>query len=87
MKKAIQKTDIPVKNLKDIKDFIAGCFMIFTDALKSSKFPSSLKMANMKAVVMKGTKSLKQNYKPISILPLISKIFGRTVCKQFTNFF
>ena len=27
-----------VKNLKDIKDFFAGNFMIFNDALKSSKF-------------------------------------------------
>ena len=41
----------------------------------------------MKAIFKKATKSLKQNYKPISILPSISKIFGTTVCKQLTNFF
>ena len=60
--------------------------MIFNGALKSSKFSSSLKMANMKAVFKKGTKSLKKNYKPISILPLIAKIFGRTVCEQLIIF-
>ena len=43
-------------------------------------------MANMKAVSRKG-QSLKENCKPISILPLISRIFVRTICKQLTNFF
>ena len=41
----------------------------------------------MKAIFEKATKSLKENYKLISILPSISKIFGTTVCKQLTNFF
>ena len=40
----------------------------------------------MKAVSRMG-KSLKENCKPISILPLISKTFLITVCKQLTNFF
>ena len=40
----------------------------------------------MKAVSRKG-QSLKENCKPISILPLISRIFVRTICKQLTNFF
>ena len=33
--------------------------MIFNDATTPSKLPSSLKMANMKAVFKKGTKGLK----------------------------
>ena len=48
--------------------------MFFNDAVTSSKFPSSLKMANIKAVSKKGKKSLKENYRPISILRLVSKI-------------
>ena len=32
--------------------------MFFNDAIASSKFPSSLKMANIKAVLKKETKSL-----------------------------
>ena len=44
-------------------------------------------MANIKAVYKKGTKSLKKNYRPISILPLVSKIFERIICKQLTTFF
>ena len=57
-KKVIQETDIPVKILKDNKYFFAGYFkMFFNDAITSSKFPSSLKMAYVKAVFKKGTKS------------------------------
>ena len=39
--------------------FFAGYFQMFiNDAITSSKFPSSLKMANVKTVFKKGTKSL-----------------------------
>ena len=34
--------------------------MSFNDAITSSKFPSSLKMANMKVAFKKGTKVLKK---------------------------
>ena len=61
--------------------------MCFNDAITSSKFPSSLKMENIKAVFKKGTKSIKENYRPISISPLVSKIFERIICKQLTTFF
>ena len=60
--------------------------MFFNDTITSSKFPLSLKMANFKAPFNKGRKSLKENYIPISILPLFSKIFERTVCKQLTTY-
>ena len=86
--KVTQETDTPVNIFKDNKEFFAGYFQkFFNDAIASSKFPSSLKMANIKAVFKKGTKSLKKNYRPISILPLVSKIFERIICKQLTTFF
>ena len=67
-KKVTQEKDIPVKILKGNKYFLAGYSqMFFNDAIKSCKFPSSLKMANIKAVFMKETKSLKENYRPLSI--------------------
>ena len=71
-----QETDIPVKILKDNKDFVAGYFQLFFNyAITLSKFPSSLEMANIK-----GTKCL--NYRPISISPLASKIFERVFRKN-----
>ena len=61
--------------------------MIFNDAITPSKLPSSLNMTNMKAVFKKGTIGLKETYKPINTLPLISTILERIVCKQLINFF
>ena len=53
--------------------------MFFNDAIASSKFLSSLKMTNIKAVLKRGTKSFKENYRPISILPLVSENFERII--------
>ena len=61
--------------------------MFFNDAIPSSTFPSSLKMANIKALFKRGTEGLKENYIPISILPLVSNIFERIICKQLATFF
>ena len=55
--------------------------MFFNDTITSSKVPSFLKMTNDK-----GRKSLKENYIAIGILPLVSKIFDRTICKQLTTY-
>ena len=49
--------------------------MFFNDAIKSSEFPSSLKMRNIKAAFKKVTKSLKEYCRPFTILPSISEIF------------
>ena len=61
--------------------------MIFNDAITSSKFPPFLKMGNIKAALKKESKSLKEIYRPISILPLVSKVFERIIYKQLTTFF
>ena len=60
--------------------------MIFNDAIAPFKLPSSLKMGNIKAVFKKGAIALKETYKPTNILPLISTILGRIVCKQLIIF-
>ena len=61
--------------------------MPFNGAITSSKFPSSLKIANIKAVFKNGTKSFKENQRPISVFPWVSKIFEKIIWKQLTNLF
>ena len=54
--------------------------------MKSSKFPAILKHVDITVVFKKGFKGSKENYRPVSILPIISKIFEKTISKQITNF-
>ena len=44
-------------------------------------------MANVSPVYKKGDGLLKKNYRPVSILPTISKIFEQTLSSQLTDFF
>ena len=39
------------------------------------------------SIFKKGDKFLKENYRPISILPAISKIFENVICNQLADYF
>ena len=52
-----------------------------------SIFPISLKLANITPVYKKGSKNSKENYRPLSILPNISKIYKRCLFKPISNYF
>ena len=51
------------------------------------KFPTTLKFANVTPAFKKGNRNQKDNYRPISILPIISKIFEKLICRQLSNHF
>ena len=44
-------------------------------------------MANVTPVYKKGNRSNKDNYRPVSILPNLSKFFERCLCKQIATYF
>ena len=75
--------NIPAKILVDAK-FIWSPYItkIYNDSKNESKFPGSLKMAGISPVHKKDDLSSKTNYRPVSILPSISKIFERDMCNQ-----
>ena len=56
-------------------------------SFKSSSFPSCLKMADVTPLHKKGKKYLKENYKPVSILPVFSTVFERSMFAQMSSFF
>ena len=57
--------------------------IIFNDCLKEGKFPSNWKKAHVVPVHKNGDKQCLKNYRPISLLPICSKIFERL---QIANF-
>ena len=56
-------------------------------AIDLSKFPSCLKIAVVTPVVKEGTRSEKDNYRSVSILQSLSKVFERCLLKQISPFF
>ena len=52
------------------------------DAIATSVFPQNLKNANITPVFKKDHKNSETNYRPVSILPNLSKIYKRCLYKQ-----
>ena len=57
---------------------------LFNNSLQSSIFPGSWKLANIIPVFKKGDKSETSNYRPISLLSCIGKVFERCVLNTCT---
>ena len=86
--KAIQESDIPIKIIEATENFFAEaiCFY-FKKSLENGKFPNCLKLANITPVFKKGTRASKNDYRPVSILPVFSKMFERLLSRQLSEFF
>ena len=82
--KTTQSTDMPTKRIKEnsdiFEDFIFGNY-------KKFYFPNYLKNAIITPVHKKGAKTSKDNYRPVSILSNISKIYERLLFKQILEYF
>ena len=73
-KKATPKGDIPVKILKWNSDIIVPALTeCFNKNIKNSTFSTELKNADIYPAYKKKYRHDKSNYRPISILPLLSK--------------
>ena len=56
-------------------------------AINPSKFTDSFKFTNIATEFKQASRNPKDNYRPINILPLISKILEKLICKQLSNNF
>ena len=61
--------------------------LLFETALKEKKFPDIWKLANVVPVHKKEEKNLLKNCRPISLLPIFSKIFERVIFNSLFNHF
>ena len=60
--------------------------MLFIQSLESGIIPECLKRAAIVPIFKSGDKSLPSNYRPISLTPILMKIFERVIRKQVTQF-
>ena len=73
--------------LKEISLLIAEPLsLIINQSLCSGIFPSKLKIAKVIPLHKKNEKDLLDNYRPISLLPSISKVFERIVYNQLYSY-
>ena len=59
---------------------------LFNLSIERSIFSDACKIAKLKPLYKKGSKIEPKNYRPISLLPLVSKIFERIVHSQTQNY-
>ena len=61
--------------------------IIFEQSLKERKLPELWKKANIVPVHKKENKNLIKNYRPVSLLPIFSKIYERVIYDALFNYF
>ena len=68
-------------------EILAPLKLIFERSISEGKFPSSWKMANVQPVHKKDSRQLKSNYRPISLLPIFSKLYEKYIFVAMYDFF
>ena len=81
----------PLTDITDIVKSISGsCLEYLTyfinQMVANSTFPNKLKLAGMSPIFKQGDSSSKKNFRPISVLSAMSKIFERLMTKQICPF-
>ena len=79
---------IPVRILKDHFDIIAPKIVVdFNNSIETGIFPENQKWADVSPIFKKGDKCCKTNYRPVSLLSPLSKIFERIMLDQMNHYF
>ena len=85
--KACGLDGIPSRLLKEGKEIIASSLAyIFNLSIKTGIFPDEWKIAKVVPIFKEGKKCIPDNYRPISILPVVSKLIERIVFNQLYSY-
>ena len=86
-KKASTFKNITTKQLKKVTEIIEEPLMQIwnNEIIDNMKFPTKLKYADITPIFKKLERIIVNNYRPVSILPVVSKIFERIMQKQIIS--
>ena len=56
-------------------------------SISSGKFPSSWKAAKITPIFKSGSRSVPKNYRPISVLPIVSKLLEKAAQQALKYYF
>ena len=80
--------NLSTKIIKALKDsLIKPLTLIINQILNTGVFPSQLKIAKVIPIFKKDDNKIFNNYRPISLLPVLSKVVEKVICSQINNFF
>ena len=86
-KKATTHKNIPTKILKSNSDVcVAPLTQILNDCIQNSTFPDELKCVDVTSLPKNGPSNTRTNFRPISVLPTVSKPFERILDKQIVAY-
>ena len=85
--KATTHKNIPIKIFKQHIDlYTISIKNLFNSMIKDQNFPNNLKRADITPVHKKGETTNMCNYRPVSILPTISKVFEKLLYIQINSY-
>ena len=88
IKKALQKSDISPTIVKENVDIISYfLYHNLNNSLSCATFPTLIKYADVIPIHKEDHKTDKENYRPISILPILSKVYERLMDNQIYPYF
>ena len=80
--------NIPTRHIKDVSDVCSPVLANIWNGeiLLNKNFPENIKLADVTPIFKKKDKTFVENYRPVSVLPTVSKIFERIMQKQITDY-
>lgn len=79
--------DMQIKPVKHVADIVAPCLThIFNLILSTGLFPEKMQTAKVVLIFKGGDKNLPKNYRPISILPVFSKVIEKLIHARLSDF-
>ena len=80
--------NIATRRLKDVSDICSPILAnIWNEEILLNKiFPENLKLADVSPIFLKKDQTFVENYRPLSVLPTVSKIFERIMQKQVSDY-
>ena len=86
--KSVDLEDIPIKILKLCSKSISlHLTKLINNSFLTGNFPDALKIAIINPIHKSGNMTLPNNYRPISLLPCISKIYEKIIFSRLIYFF
>ena len=55
--------------------------------MSTSRFPTALKSTKVKPIFKNNSRTNKTNYRPVSLLPVVSKVYERLIYRQVSEYF